>query len=210
MQSFTKLAVLSTLLGLSVFTALGQNNPRLPVIPPDPSSPAAIDPNSAPKAVDNRTYEIGVQDVLRIEVYQDANMSRQVIIRPDGKFSLPMLGDVQAEGLTPEHLKKTLTEALTSLYQSPDVTISVMEVRSKSYQITGQTMRTGTFPLVTPIRVYQALVLAGGFQEWASRKKIVIMRGSQRINFNASDFEKGKNLEANIFLQPEDIVVVPR
>ncbi len=169
--------------------------------PLDPDAPAApVDPN---------TYKIGPEDQLAIRVWREPEVSGSVIVRPDGKISLPLIGDVQAGGKTPEELGKLIAEKLSDFLTSPEVLVQVTAVRSKKYYITGQVMRTGAFPLVVPTTVLEALSKAGGFRDWAQKKKIIILRGSKRIKFNYNEVIKGKNLEQNIYLQDGDHIIVP-
>jgi len=160
--------------------------------------------------VDPKSYLIGPEDLLRIEVFRDADMSRAVSVRPDGKITLPLVGDLQAEGLTPERLTAQVKEALSQFENNPEVTISVLQVNSKSFTVTGKVNRSGRFPLVTPVRVFDALGLTGGFQDFANTKNITIVRGTQRLTFNYNDFVKGKKeaLDQNIWLQNGDTILV--
>ena len=162
------------------------------------------------QAVDPKSYLIGPEDILHIEVFRDAEMTRAVNVRPDGKITMPLIGDLQAEGLTPERLTAQLKEALTQFMTSPEVTISVLQVNSKAFVVTGKVNRSGKFPLVTPIRIFDALGLTGGFQEFANTKKITIVRGGDRLYFNYSDYVKGKKeaLDQNIWLQNGDTILV--
>ena len=157
-----------------------------------------------------QTYLIGPEDILRIEVFRDADMSRTVGVRPDGKITLPLVGDLQAEGLTPERLAAQVKEALTQFMNNPEVTISVLQVNSKSFTVTGKVNRPGRFPLVTPVRIFDALGLTGGFQDFANTKNITIIRGGQRLSFNYNDFVKGKKdaLDENIWLENGDTILV--
>lgn len=175
----------------------------------DAPSAEKLDPNGVAQPVDPRVYEIGAEDVLRIVVWQSQEFSTLQAVRPDGKISMPLIGDVQAEGLTPNRLKTTLTDALKDYLESPDVTVYIQQVNSKSYRVNGFVNRPGRYPLVTPIRVYQAIADAGGFREYARTKEVIIMRGpTMRIKFNADDYRKGKNPDDNIFLENGDIVEI--
>jgi len=169
---------------------------------------AGADPTAQP--VDPRTYLIGPEDVLHLEVFRDNDMTRTVNVRPDGKITMPLIGDIQAEGLTPERLGAQIKEALAQYMNSPQVTVSVLAVNSKSFTVTGRVNRVGKWPLVTPLRVFDAIGLAGGFQDFADEKNIQIVRGAQRLSFNYKDFVKGKKeaLDQNIWLQNGDTVVV--
>jgi polysaccharide export outer membrane protein len=121
---------------------------------------------------------------------------------------MPLIGDLQAEGLTPERLKGQLKDALSTFVKNPDVTITVLAVNSKRFTIAGQVMRPGQVALVLPMHVFDALS-GVGFRDFANLKKIVIIRGTQRIKFNYSDVLHGKHLEQNILLEPGDTIYVP-
>jgi polysaccharide export outer membrane protein len=183
--------------------------------PPDksPDAPKVL-PNStgplgAGAPIDPKSYVIGPEDVLSISVFHEQDLTRMESVRPDGKITMPLIGDIQAEGLTPERLRAQLKEALSSRFlNSPDVTITVMQVNSKRYTIAGQVMRPGQVALVLPIHVFDAL--SGiGFRDFANPKKIVIIRGSKRLKFNYNDVLHGKHLEQNILLEPGDTIYVP-
>ena len=112
--------------------------------------------------------------------------------------------------MTPERLGVQVKEALSQFMNNPEVTISVMQVNSKSFTVTGKVNRAGRWPLVTPIRVFDALGLAGGFQDFADEKNIQIIRGAERLTFNYKDYVKGKKeaLDQNIWLQNGDTILV--
>ena len=151
----------------------------------------------------------GAEDVLFIRVWREQDFTSQYVVRPDGKITVPLIGDVQAAGLTPERLGNQLKEALADFINGPDVSVSLQQVNSKKYYITGEVARAGEFSLVVPTRVFDALSNAGGFRDFANKKKIIIIRGSERIRFSYQDILKGKNLEQNIFLEAGDTIVVP-
>lgn len=165
-----------------------------------PAVGAAVDPN---------TYKIGIEDILLVQVWREQDLTRPVVVRPDGRFSMPLIGEVEAQGLTPNQLQERLTTALEKFLTKPQVFVSVQQVNSKRYYITGEVNRTGPFQLVTPITVLEALSSAGGLREFANGKKIVIMRGNERLKFNYKDVIRGKNMEQNILLQPGDHIIVP-
>jgi polysaccharide export outer membrane protein len=169
---------------------------------------AGAEPTAQP--VNPQTYLIGPEDILKIEVFRDADMSRIVNVRPDGKITMPLIGDLQAEGLTPERLGVQLKEAISQFNNNPEVTITVLAVNSKSFIVTGKVNRAGKFALVTPIRIFDALGLTGGFQDFANTKKITIVRGGDRLFFNYNDYVKGKKeaLNQNIWLQNGDTILV--
>jgi polysaccharide export outer membrane protein len=159
--------------------------------------------------VDPKKYIIGPEDIIRVNVWKDTDFTGVFQVRPDGKFSMNLLGDITAAGLTPDQLSQNISKALENYLVKPQVTVSVAQVLSKSYYLTGEVNRTGKFPLVVPTTIMEALTNAGGFREYAKTKKIIIMRGKDRIKFNYNDVIKGKNLEQNILLQDGDYVHVP-
>jgi polysaccharide export outer membrane protein len=170
--------------------------------------PLGTDPG-ATAPVDPKSYVIGPEDVVLIHVWHEQELSGAHSVRPDGKITLPLVGDVVAGGVTPEKLKERVTEAISEIVKAPQVTIFIRQVNSKKYYITGEARRTGPFPLITPITVFEALSNAGGLNEFAKKKKIVIWRKGQRINFNYKDVADGKNLDQNIYLEPGDHIIVP-
>ena len=172
-------------------------------------TPAAVPalPTAAP--VDPRTYVIGPEDILLIRVWREPELSGAVQVRPDGKITLPLINEVDAAGSTPEGLKAKIVEALNEFVNKPEVIVSVQSVQSRKYYITGEVNRTGTFPLVVPVRVLEALTNAGGFREFANLKKITILRNGKVLKFNYNDVVKGKNMEQNIPIENGDYIVVP-
>jgi polysaccharide export outer membrane protein len=172
--------------------------------PPNPAgtnetSPAAVDPNK---------YLIGPEDVLYIKVWREPDFTLPAVVRPDGKITMPLIGEMQAGGLTPLQLTKNLTESLTKLINTPDVTVTVTDVRSKKYYIDGEVNRPGSFPLITPTTILEALSNSGGFKEFANPKKIRILRGSKVLNFNYKEVTSGKKMEQNILVENGDHIIV--
>src|SRR5438445_12448619 len=164
-------------------------------------------------ATTDASYKIGPQDVLRIDVWKEPEISRSVPVRPDGKVSLPLLNDVQAAGLTSMELANVITEGLKKFINSPQVTVTVSEINSRRVYVTGEVTRPGAFPLLPNMNVLQALTSAGGFTQFARTKKIYVLRtvGGKQVKFpfNYNDIVKGNSQENNITLQPGDTIVVP-
>jgi len=158
-------------------------------------------------------YVIGAQDVLSIVFWRDKDMSADVVVRPDGKISLPLLNEVQAAGFTPEELRARLTEAATKYVEDPTATVVVKEIHSRNVYITGNVAKPATYPLVGDMNVLQLIALAGGLQEYADAKHIVVIRsegGRQQYHkFNYKDVVRQKRTDQNILLKPGDTVVVP-
>ena len=158
-------------------------------------------------------YVIGVQDVLSIVFWKDKELSADVVVRPDGKISLPLLQDVAAAGYTPEQLTDALVKAASKYIGQPNATVIVKEINSRKVFVLGQVAKPGTFPLVGDMTVLQVIALAGDVLEYAKPTKVVIVRkeGAQerRFNFNYKDVVKGRNPEQNILLRPGDTIIVP-
>jgi polysaccharide biosynthesis/export protein len=167
------------------------------------AKPATADPN----------YVIGPQDVLDVSVWKEAELTRSVPVRPDGKISMPLLNDVQAAGLTPMQLTTQITAGLKKYMADPQVTVVVTQINSQRIYILGEINRAGAFPLLPGMTVLEALSSAGGFTMFANTKKIYVMRKvsgePQKYAFNYKDVVHGKSPETNIVLQAGDTIVVP-
>jgi polysaccharide export outer membrane protein len=155
-------------------------------------------------------YRIGPEDVLHISVWKNETMSRTVPVRPDGKISLPLLNDVQAAGLTALELREMLTQKLAEFLPSPEVSVIVSDVRSFKVSIIGEVARPGRFELKSWTTVLDVLALAGGFTQFATRSRMVILRPDgttmKRIPFN---YNKLSGEQENFYLRNGDIVLVP-
>ncbi len=178
--------------------------------------PASADSGTGVTAVrpHDNTYIIGDDDVLSINVWKEAEVSRTVPVRSDGKISLPLAGEVQASGQTPLQLEKLLATKLQSFISEPEVTVIVTEIKSQKFNILGMVNKSGTFPLTSSLTVLDAIALAGGFRDFAKQKSIYVLRknpdgGESRLPFNYKEVIKGKNMAQNIRLQPGDTIVVP-
>ena len=189
---------------------------------PDPSAAAgALDPVKLAKPnaigekivggapVDSNTYVIGAEDVLAISVWHEQELTRQVIVRPDGKITLPLVNELTAAGLTAAQLSEAIGQALLKYMNAPEVNVSVQQVNSKKYYIQGEVLKPGPYPLVVPTTIMEGLANAGGFRDFANTRKIAILRGTQRLKFNYKDVRSGKRLEQNVLLQPGDQIIVP-
>lgn len=168
--------------------------------------------SAVPAAALPSDYVIGVEDVLSVVFWREKDMSADVIVRPDGKISLPMLNDITAAGLTPEALADVVAKAGAKLVREPGATVIVKEIRSRKIYIIGEVSRPGTFQLGSEMTVLQALGEAGGFIEGADKGDVVIVRNEggkeRRFKFNYNDVVKGKNPAQNIRLLPGDMIIV--
>ena len=159
------------------------------------------------------SYVIGTDDILAIVFWELPTHGAEVVVRPDGKITLPLLNDVQAAGLTPEQLRLAITAAAAKFIRDPAVSVIVKTINSRKVFVSGQVAKPGPYALTAPTTVLQLLALAGGPTDFAKKKKIAVMRTedgqTRRIKFNYNDVLDGKNLDQNILLKPGDTVVVP-
>ena len=175
------------------------------------SAPAQPRPATQAAATTDASYKIGPQDVLRVDVWKETEISRSVPVRPDGKISLPLLNDVQAAGLTAMELANTISEGLKKFINNPQVTVTVAEINSRRVYVTGEVTRPGAYPLLPNMTALQALTSAGGFTQFSNPKKIYVLRnenGKQvKHPFNYKSVLDGK--QDDIPLLPGDTIVVP-
>jgi polysaccharide export outer membrane protein len=179
----------------------------------------AAGPESGATIPASADYHLGLGDKLRIEVYRDAQLSQSVQIRPDGKITLPLIGDLEANGRTPIELRDTIARQLKDYMTNPVVTVIVVETKAPVAYVMGEVNHPGAVPMQDePLTVLQALALAGGLKDFADAKNIHILRRSaigkeksgkkidQTISFNYKDAIRGS---APVYLYPGDTVVVP-
>ncbi len=164
---------------------------------------------SAGAAVDPKSYRIGVEDVILLRIWREPELSGLVVVRPDGKINLQLVGEIDAVDTTPIELELRIAKAYEKVLKNPIVTLQVQKVESKRYYLSGEVGKSGAFPLVRPMNILEAITIAGGIREFGNGKKIIVMRGSERLKFNFNEVIKGKKLEQNILLQPGDHIVVP-
>ena len=184
-------------------TALGMAAEDVNVVAAKPIDGSVAAPEDPDK------YQIGPEDLLFIRVWREPDFTLPVAVRPDGKITMPLIGEVTASGRSPLQLTAALKESLTQYLNNPDVNVFVTEVRSKKFYIDGEMNRPGSFPLVTPTSVLEALSRGGGFREFANTKRIRVLRGGLVRHFNYKDVTKGKHLEQNIAVENGDHIIVP-
>lgn len=179
--------------------------------PADPAKSA-----TKPKAVADSAlvgYTIGEQDVLDINVWKEKELSGTVVVRPDGKITLPLVNEVDVVGKTPLQLQQVLTERLQPFLTAPQVTVSVREINSRKVYLIGQVAHDGVFRINSTTTVFQILAQAGGLGQFAKRKKIYVLRnenGKQvRLPFNYDAVVTGQNNSQDFVLKPNDTIVVP-
>ncbi|MEE4110481.1 MAG: polysaccharide biosynthesis/export family protein [Halieaceae bacterium] len=160
-------------------------------------------------------YHVNPGDILRIDVWNEESLAREVLVRPDGAIALPMAGEVDTTGLSPAEVGTAIADALSAyMKDSPRVVVSVLEAAGNTVFVIGKVERPGAYPLVADTDVMQALALAGGLNAFAAENDIRILRrrpdGSQvAIPFPYARVKDGKSLESNILLRSRDVVVVP-
>lgn len=163
--------------------------------------------------IGSKQYIMGPEDVIEVLVWREDDLSKEVTIRPDGKVSLPLIGDIQAAGLTTENLKETITKRLKEFIDNPTVSVIVAQINSMRIFIQGEVMTPGVYQLRNYTTVLQAISLAGGFNEWAKRKEIIIIRDVEGVRWRIPvDYEKiisGKDIDQNIILERGDTIIVP-
>lgn len=182
---------------------------------------AMAEPKTDPKAeskkeiiaVDEKSYLIGIGDVLKINTWKEEDLSfDDVRVRNDGKITFPLLDDVQAAGRTTVDLKNEIQEKLSEFVEAPTVTITLVAAVSQRYYILGEVQEVGEYPLYKKLTIVQAFALAKGFTEWASKDEIILFRRGETkeeiIKIDYDDIVEGK-LGQDILLQADDIIVVP-
>jgi polysaccharide export outer membrane protein len=167
-----------------------------------PTAPA-IDPG----------YRLGAEDVMQISVWKDEQLTREVVVRPDGMFSFPLVGDIPAEDRTVEEIRTDLVKRLTKYIPNPNVSVAVMKVLSYKIYVVGRVNKPGEYLVGHYTDVLQALSLAGGLTPFAAENDIKVVRRSrgrqQVFLFRYGDVRKGQDLEQNVLLQRGDSVIVP-
>lgn len=151
-------------------------------------------------------YRLSREDVVEVSVWKEAELSRTMPIRPDGRITLPLVGDMQAEGLKPSELEQNVQKALQPLVRDPHVTVIVHDVNGARIYVAGMVTHPGAFPLRSNLNVLQALALAGGLAEFADRGEIAIVRADgKKISVDYDDLVNGRS---RVSLSSGDTVVV--
>lgn len=159
-------------------------------------------------------YQIGMGDVLEVSVWKNPELSVTVPVRPDGRISVPLLGDVQAAGLTPLALKTALTDGYKEYITAPGVSVVVKEIHSRKIYVTGEVAHPGTYDLEPHGKLMQALALAGGLTPYAKGRVVLLRDGhdgrqEKRMEVELKSIINGRKPEDNVLLQPGDTLVVP-
>jgi polysaccharide biosynthesis/export protein len=159
------------------------------------------------------SYQLQPGDVIDVSVWKETDLQREVLVRPDGGFTFPLAGEIDAQGKSVENIRSILAERLQKYVPTPVVTVAVKSIGGNRVYVLGKVNRAGDFPLSRPLDVMQAISLAGGTTPYAAINDIVILRRQngrqQAFTFHYSDVARGRNLSQNIQLESGDTVVVP-
>ena len=176
MKTLTTSLFVLFLLSTVTFAAQGQS-PR-----PNGATPTGTSGKPGAAAADTSAdYRLVPGDKLRIEVYKDVQLSQSVQVRPDGKITLPLVGDVPAAGRTSLELRDAITGSLTTYITNPTVTVIVVETEPPVVYVMGEVNNAGPYPIKGQVSVLQALAMAGGFKDFAKTNNIAIRRGTQSL-----------------------------
>lgn len=163
--------------------------------------------------ISGSSYIIGVGDMLKVSVWKNEDLQAEVPVRPDGRISVPLIGEVHVAGLTPLEVQSLLTDRYTSFVTAPSVSVLVTQVNSRKVFILGQVKQSGAFDILQPTNVMQALAMAGGMSEFAKTNKIVVLREingiKKRWQINIDAIASGKRPQDNMLLEPGDTIIVP-
>ena len=159
-------------------------------------------------------YIIGPGDMLAVNVWKEPEISRTLPVRPDGNISLPLAGDLVANGRTPAQLQNDIRQQLLTYFSDPEVTVVVQEAKSHKFNIVGEIEKPGSYVMSNPMTVLDAIAVAGGLRDFAKATKIYVLRvnadGSRtKLPFNYKQVIKGNALQDNVELEPSDTIVVP-
>ncbi len=182
----------------------GKSNMVVSILPSVP--PVALEPGTS-------DYLLGAEDIIEVMVWKNPDLSTNVSVRPDGKISLPLIGDLQASGLTPIELRDSIKVLLRRYKKTPEVSVIVREINSFSIFFVGEVVQPGKVKLRSETSFLQAMTLVGGFTEFADVKKIVLLRREngqeRRIRINYKDILSGEKSDSNLMLKRGDTILVP-
>jgi polysaccharide biosynthesis/export protein len=159
------------------------------------------------------SYIIGANDLLNIFVWKEPDLTRDVVVMPDGKITFPLIGEIEAQGQSVTGLKNEIANKLKGFISAPEVTVIIKQSNSRKIYTIGKIIKPGPYQLEPGMTIIQALSTAGGFTEWADTKNVLIVRktGNKEVThrFNYQDFLSAKDLAQNIVLEPNDTIIVP-
>jgi polysaccharide biosynthesis/export protein len=164
-------------------------------------------------SVDQDKYLLGPEDIVEVSVWKEPDMTRQLVVQPDGKIFYPLVGEIRAAGKTVKQLQEEISKKLEKFVTDASVTVILLRTQHYKVYVTGKVNKPGEYPVGKPTSVLQAIAMAGGLTPFASPKNIKVVRKSsgqdEIFNFDYKDVSRGMMLYQNIILQPGDVVVVP-
>jgi polysaccharide export outer membrane protein len=178
-----------------------------------PKMSSTVQAQAAASQVVEEKYQLGPDDVVEVSVWKEPDLTKQIVVRPDGKISYPLIGEVQASGKTVKQLREEISKRLEKYVTDAQVTVILLKTQNYKIYVVGKVNKPGEFLVGRPVDVMQALAMAGGLTPFASPSNIVVLRHvgntEQKLPFNYKDVSKGLFLEQNVTLIPGDVVVVP-
>jgi len=175
----------------------------------------ADDPSTSvkPSEGQSKDYVIGADDVLDVSVWKEQDLTRSLQVRPDGKISMPLIGDVQAAGMTAGQLAKSIGDRLKKYLTAPQVTVILTQINSQKVYVIGEVTRPGAYPVLPGMTILQAISSAGGLTQFANSKKIFLMRNEDHTQskypFSYKEVLDGRKAEENLAVKAGDTIVVP-
>jgi polysaccharide biosynthesis/export protein len=206
-----RLEARSLRLTLAAFTlaALGAGTPGALAQESSAAPPAQKDDTAVPR----EEFAIGADDVIGILVWGEKEFTGDLIVRPDGFITVPLLNDVSAAGKTPSQLKSELEELLKAYIKTPNVTVTVKQINSRKVSITGKVFKAGAYPLLTPMRALDLIALAGGLTPAADARHLSLLRTERGarvyLPIDYADLSRGIRVWQDIVLRPGDVLIVP-
>jgi len=181
-------------------------------VTPTRTVPAGSKTSGPPAVADD--FLIGPEDVLEFKVWHEPEMTTKLVVRSDGKVTVPLVGDISASGLTPDKLRENLEAKLDKFFEQPVVSLVILEIHSEEVHLMGAVARPGAYSLGRQLTIIELLARAGGFTDSAKTDQVVINRRNsrgetERIVFNYKQFIEGKSLNTNILLKSGDMIIVP-
>jgi polysaccharide export outer membrane protein len=178
-----------------------------------PKTSSSVQAKAAASQVVGEKYQLGPDDVVEISVWKEPDLTKQIVVRPDGKISYPLIGEVQAAGKTVTQLREEISKRLEKYVTDAQVTVILLKTQNYKIYVVGKVNKPGEFLVGRPVDVMQALAMAGGLTPFASPSRIVVLRHigntEQTLPFDYKDVSRGLFLEQNVTLIPGDVVVVP-
>lgn len=218
LHSVTALPFLASILISPAYSAEArkeQAKAKEAVTAPVQQMPAVVTNTQMPASQGD--YQIGIEDVLEISIWKNTDLTKTVTVRPDGMISLPLVGDIRAAGLTPSQLRDSIVERLKEYQETAVASVIVQEVKSYRIFVVGEVVHPGTYVMMRRTSIIQAIALAGGFNQFASKNKIILIREkpdknakAEKVSIRFDDIiSTDEKVDKNLILRPGDTIFVP-